>query len=305
MDLLIDTDTASDDAIAILLALKRSRVDAITIVAGNVKFEQEVENALYTVELANPPYHVPIYMGCRRPLLKCWKTVEKIHGSDGMGDSFFPRANQRPEEGHAVDAIIKLLKSKRRKVVALGPLTNLAFALTKAPEIVDRIERLYMMFGTLYCRGNVTPIAEFNAWVDPDAAKIVLSSGTMPVIVPWEACIKASLITDEEREQIKRAWTKEARFFLSVSRMSMRHDKMALGIKGSLHPDALTMAIAIDEGIAERIEERHVEVYTGDDYFRGMVSVDHHHKSGLKPNAKIVYKADREKFKEILLEILT
>ena len=302
MGLLIDTDTASDDAVAILMALKLSKVDAITVVAGNLKLDQEVENALYTLELSSPPYCVPVYPGCERPLLKGWKTAEYVHGLDGMGNSFFPKAKQRPEGRHAVDALIELLGT-RREVVALGPLTNLAVALAKMPDLSKRME-LYMMFGTLYSRGNVTPVAEFNAWVDPDSAKLVLSSGVKPVMVPWEVCIESSLITDEERKEIEEAGTREARFFLSVTRASMEHDKRTLGIGGSLHPDALTMAIALDEGVAERVEERHVEVFTGDGYFRGAVSVDHDGVSGLEPNARVVYKASRERFRDLLFEAL-
>ena len=160
--LVIDTDTAGDDTVALLFALRSPRVDlkGITICAGNVPFGQEVENALYTVEIAGRSGQVPVYPGCHRPLLRSWETVENIHGVHGMGSAAFSKARQRPETLHAANALVDLANRHAGELVLCGiaPATNLAVALMLDPDLPKKVKRLYLMAGSNQAR--------FSGWLE-------------------------------------------------------------------------------------------------------------------------------------------
>src|SRR3954467_6455297 len=175
---LIDTDTASDDAVALIMALRSPDVDvrAITVVAGNVPLKQALTNALYTTELCDRT--VPVYAGAGRPLVRTYEDAIWFHGKDGLGDQNYPAPRCHPAPGHAVDAIISTaLQTPDLTLVTLGPLTNVALALSRAPEIAKNISRCAVLGGTPSCEGNVPPAAEYNIWGDPEAARIVFRSG--------------------------------------------------------------------------------------------------------------------------------
>ncbi len=158
---LIDTDTASDDAVAIIMALRALdvRVVAITTVAGNVDVQQSTRNALYTVELCGAD--VPVYTGAEKPLLRRYENATWFHGSDGLGDHGYPPPRRAPGKLHAVDAIIEAIAANPGLViVTLAPLTNLALALAKKPNIAAKVGRCVVMGGAPCCEGNVTPAAE-------------------------------------------------------------------------------------------------------------------------------------------------
>ena len=161
---IIDTDTASDDAVAIAMALRWPDVEvlAITVVAGNVPLEQGTINARYTVELCGA--QTPVYAGCAKPMLRDLVTATWYHGPDGMGDMNYPVPTTPLASGYAVDALIDLIKANAGEVtlVTLGPLTNLATALLRAPEIAGMVTRCVMMGGAACHVGNVTPAAEYN-----------------------------------------------------------------------------------------------------------------------------------------------
>src|SRR5690606_35599799 len=158
-----------------------------------------VENALYTIQVANPGYRVPVYKGHNSPMLsfaqKEHKTVENIHGNYGMGDAEFEKAEQRPEEQHAVDFIIETVKANPGEITlfAIATLTNLAIALKKDPTIAADIPNLYVMRGTNNTLGNITPSAEYNFYVDPEAARIVLHAGIPITMISWDICTKYSV----------------------------------------------------------------------------------------------------------------
>jgi len=157
---LIDTDTASDDAVALIMALrsKQVHVEAITVVAGNVPVEQGSSNALYTVELCGAD--VPVYSGAAAPLVRDLETASWFHGRDGLGDHGYAPSKKTLEPEHAVDAIIRVVSDiPGIEVVTLGPLTNLALALTREPELATKISRCVIMGGAPCCEGNVTPAA--------------------------------------------------------------------------------------------------------------------------------------------------
>lgn len=306
--ILLNTDTAGDDTIAIMMALRASnaRLEAVTINCGNINFDQQVENALYTIQVGGMGGKVPVYPGARQPLFRDWQTVEDIHGRDGMGNSYFPRARQRPEGKHAVDAIIDLVNSDPGEItlVEIAPMTNLALAIRKDPTIVKKVRRLYIMGGTNQYLGNVTPAAEFNIWVDPEAARIVFHSGMPITMVGWEICMRHGLIGPKEYEAIEAMGTKEARFFMAVNRQVRKFMKAERGIDGTTCPDSITMSIALNPKVATDVRRKFVDVETRGEVSRGATFVDDLGVLKKKPNARVVYAASHELFRKMLFKML-
>lgn len=307
--IIIDTDTASDDALAILLALRSPeiQVEAITIVAGNVDFDQEAENALYTVAIAGKSGEVPVHCGARRPLVReVHRTVENVHGRDGMGDSFYPRARQRPEKEHAVDAIVRLAHAfpGAISILAIAPLTNIALALLKDPAIASKIASIYFMGGSYHFHGNITPAATYNPWVDPEAARIMMRAGIPLTMVGFDATCRYSVFTDADYERVEKLSTPLARFFLDINRTRRVFCKEKQRLAGSNHPDALTMAVFMDPSIATRTEKRYIDVETAGDLTRGMLVIDELGVWGKEPNVTICVEADERKFKELVFATL-
>ena len=306
--MIVDTDTAGDDSTALMMALKATgvTVEAVTVTCGNVEFEQEVENALYTIQVAGRPGAVPVYPGARHPLVRDWTTAEEVHGKDGMGDSWFPRADQRPESKYAADAIVDMVNSRPGEItlVAIGPLTNIALALRKDPSVAKKVRRLYFMGGTNQFRGNVTPAAEFNIWVDPDAAKIVFHSGMPITMVGWEICMRHALVTPAELDLIEGFGTAESKFFTAVNRVARAFTKRVEGIDCTPCPDAITMACALDGRVAEDVRKRYVDVDNQSDISRGATYVDDLGVLNRPPNIDVVYSASEDLFKQMLFRML-
>jgi len=308
LKILLDTDTAGDDTIAIMMALKaaNAKLKGITINCGNVRFDQEVENALYTVEVAGMSGRVPVFPGARHPILKDWSTIEQIHGRDGMGNSHFPRARQRPETKHALDAIVETIGSEPGEItlVEIAPMTNLALAIRKDPSIAKKVKHLYFMGGTNQFLGNATPAAEFNFWVDPEAAKIVLDSGMPATMVGWEVCMRYGLIGPREYAEIEAMKTKESEFFVAVNRQVRRFTKKQRGIDATSCPDSITMAVVLNPKVATDVRRKYVDVDTSDGPSRGASIVDDLGVLAKKANASVVYSASEELFRLMLYQVL-
>jgi inosine-uridine nucleoside N-ribohydrolase len=178
--LIIDTDPGVDDAVSILLAFRSSEVsiDAITVVAGNVEAEYGTRNALSLVEYGNR-LDIPVALGAIRPLMRTQLTVRLAHGKNGFGDVTIPQTRAKLVPQHAADLIIERVQSKPNQytILAIGPLTNLALAFLKEPSIAPLVAEVCFMGGTVLSNGNTTPVATFNIFADPEAAKIVVNSG--------------------------------------------------------------------------------------------------------------------------------
>lgn len=308
MRLIIDTDTAGDDCVSMLIALRSPgvTVEAITINCGNVDFDQQVENALYTLEAAGVGGAIPVYPGARQPLLHPHQTVEHIHGRDGMGDSFFPRATQWPAAEHAVDALIRLINAHPGAftIVAQAPLTNLALAVRQDPSIAHKVEHLWIMGGTNNALGNVTPAAEFNVYVDPEAAKIVFGAGFPLTMVGWEICLRHAVLDDAAWRDIEALGTPLARFFMDVNRVARRFDIENSVTAGSTHPDAIVAAMAIDPSIMTSSGDYYVDVETRGEFTRGATVVDLLGVLGRPPNARVCLAADGARFRARLMDVL-
>lgn len=307
MRLIVDTDTAGDDVFSLLLALRTPGVDleAVTICVGNVAFDQQVENALYTIEVAGRAGDVAVYRGADRPLLREWVDAAYVHGSDGMGESGFPRARQRPAPGHAVDVIVRTVMESPGEVTILAqaPLTNVALAYLREPGIARATKHLFVMGGTNNGIGNVTPAAEYNFYVDPEAACIVLGAGFDVTLVDWNLCRRDGLFTHDQLAAIEALDTPLARFFGAVNRKVLEYC-VSIGMPGSTHPDLLACAIALDAAVVLRSDRVAVDVETRGELTRGYCLVDSLHETDREPNVRLVEEADGDLVFERFLDVL-
>lgn len=302
---IIDTDTASDDAVALVMALQHPEIDvrAITVVAGNAPLAQAVQNALYTVELCGK--QTQVYVGCDKPLLRDLSTAEDVHGNDGMGDIGLPLSGRQPADGHAVDILRSVIRGNAGDItlVTLGPLTNVALALLREPDLADCVEHCYIMGGVGSGHGNVTPVAEFNIWVDPEAAKIVYDSGMPITMVGWDISWKYATFDKRAAEEIRSVGTALAEFVVDIQSALTDYAIEESGLAGFDLPDPITMAAAIDPSIAEYRDYR-VDVTTGDGLERGITVVDVLGATGKAPQIRVATSADREAFVAMLKQLV-
>src|SRR3954452_24089031 len=289
----IDTDTASDDAVALLLALRHPEVDvrAITVVAGNVPVDQGVQNALYTVELSRAD--VPVYRGAPAPRERELHTGQAVHGDDGMGDIGLEVTGRAEADGAAAQVLVDEIARRPGEVtlVTLGPLTNVASALELEPSIAHDLAALVVMGGTSDHRGNITPVAEYNVWADPEAAKIVFASGAPLTMVGWDISRLFAVITPDDGAEL-RALGPLGAFSVDIQRTLIEFCRTQTLLYGFDLPDPIAMAIAIDPSIATRVERLHVAVETWGELTRGETVVDYR---GTSPpaNVEVVVEASR------------
>ena len=300
--LIVDTDTAGDDVTSLLIALLHpsAQLEAITICNGNVRFEQQVENALYTVEQAGRD--VPVYPGCPKPLVADWVDAAYVHGEDGMGDSFFPKATLRPRAEHAVDELVRRINESPGglTLLAQAPLTNIATAVGRDPSIAQKVERLYVMGGGT---GNITPAAEFNFYVDPEAAKIVFRAGFPITLFTWTLALSHGVFYDADLERIEAVDTPLARFYRQVTRKAEEFER-AMGVPGTTHPDSMVAAAIVEPSLVKATREVFVDVETRGELTRGYSSIDVLNMLGKEPNCTLVEDFDTKGFLELILEVL-
>jgi purine nucleosidase len=315
--LLIDTDTASDDAVALIMALRDPgvQVAAITVVSGNVPMAQGLTNALYTVELCGA--EVPVFAGCDRPMRREPAHADWFHGRDGLGDMNYPAPRRRAGPQHAVDAIIDTVRSNPGIVwVTLGPLTNVAQALERAPDLAGHVSRCVVMGGNPCCEGNVTPAAEYNIWCDPDAARIVFRSGMPIELVGWQLCRGHAALHEGDIGTIREIGTDLANFAIDCNRTAITAYRRQTGETGIALPDPVTMAVALDPTIAVEQSDHVVEIETESELTRGMTVVDRLNVSSDDRNrgrwsqanrssrASVVWRIDVPRWKQLLIQSL-
>ena len=298
---IIDTDTASDDAVALVMALRHPDIDvqAITVVAGNVPLTQAVQNALYSIELCGQD--TPVYAGCAKPLLRGLSTAEAVHGRDGMGDIGLPLWGRAPAAGHAVDKLRQVINRHAGDItlVTLGPLTNIALALLCEPELAQRVSQCCVMGGIGSGHGNVTPLAEYNIWADPEAAKIVFESGLPITMVGWDISWKYAAFSPKQADEIRRIGTRLAEYVIDIQAALNQYARDQSNLPGFDLPDPIAMALAIDPTIAS-YEQFRVDIATGEGLARGLTVVDKLGVTGRRPQVNVAISVKRKLFVDML-----
>ncbi len=302
----IDTDTASDDAVAILMALRWPDVDVVGIstVSGNVPVEMCAVNARYTVELCGKD--TPVYLGAAKPLLREASYAYFFHGPDGMGGMNYPAPRRPLAEEHAVQALIDAVRAHPGEItlVTLGPLTNVALALALAPDLAQKIPVCYVMGGAAATLGNVTPAAEFNIWVDPEAAKMVFHSGLRLVMVGWELCRGEANLSEADMAEVRSFGTVLADFSLDCNRQAIETNRTWLKDPALPLPDPVTMAVALDPSVSVRQSSHYVDVEILSEVTRGMTVVDERGVLNRAANVEVCWEIDIPKWKETLYRTL-
>ncbi|MCG2909103.1 MAG: nucleoside hydrolase [Stygiolobus sp.] len=301
----IDCDTAEDDIMSLFMLIRNGvSVEGVTIVEGNISYEQEINNALWALEFIKRE-DIKVYSGSDRPLVKNFRSVEEVHGKGGIGDKIVKPQKLRAENKKAVDAIVELADryAGELEFLAISPLTNLALAYLKDKSIVDKIKKVWVMGGTVWGRGNITPVAEYNIWVDPDAAKIVFNSGFNITMIPWDVIVNYP-IDDDTWEKIKRMGTQMSKFYVEIyshyREYSMKNEK----IGGTPHPDLITTAVALNKDVIKKSEKHYVDVENCDCLTRGMTVIDYLSIWKKEPNVEVVYEINKGKFLEMLFDLL-
>ena len=305
--IIIDTDPGQDDAVAILLALASPdelEVLGITAVAGNVPLSLTERNARIVCELAGRP-DIAVYAGCDRPLRRKLVTAEHVHGKTGLDGPELPEPKIKLQEKHGVDFIIDTILQEPENSVSLcplGPLTNIASAILKQPKIVSRIKQIVLMGGAYFEVGNITPTAEFNIFVDPDAAKIVFEAGIDMVVMPLDVTHKA-LVTGERNEAFRRLKSPVGIAVAEMTDFFERFDKEKYGSSGAPLHDPCVTAYLINPKIFSG-KKINVEIETKSELTLGMTVADWWGVTDRKANAFFVGDLDSEKFFNLLTERL-
>lgn len=305
--IIIDTDPGQDDAVAILLALASPEdvtVLGITAVAGNVPLALTEKNARKVCELAGFPDTL-VFAGCDRPMNRVLVTAEHVHGKTGLDGPQLPDPVMPLQDQHAVDWIIDTLRAAPPASVTLcplGPLTNIATAITRAPEIVDAIEEIVLMGGGYFQGGNITPTAEFNIYVDPDAAKIVFGAGVPLTVMPLDTTHKA-LVTAPRVDAFRAMGTRVGDMTAGWTAFFERFDKEKYGSAGAPLHDPTVIAYLIQPDL---FEGRHinVEIETASDLTMGMTVADWWRVTDRAPNCMFMGHVDADGFFDLLTDRL-
>ena len=304
--IIIDTDPGQDDAVAILLALASPELEVlgITAVAGNVPLRLTERNARIVCELAGRT-DIPVFSGADSPLKRRLVTAEHVHGKTGLDGPPLADPTMALQDRHAVDFLIETLRrepSGSVTLVPIGPLTNVGLALQRAPDIAHRIAEIVLMGGAYFEVGNITPAAEFNIYVDPEAADIVFKSGIPLTVMPLDVTHKA--LTTRQRVDAFRAMnTETGRMVAAWTDFFERFDKEKYGSEGAPLHDPCTIAYLLRPDL---FSGRHinVEIETASELTRGMTVADWWRVTERPANAHFIGSVDADGFFALLTDRL-
>ena len=305
--IIIDTDPGQDDAVAILLALASpAEIDVLGIVAvaGNVGLHHNADNARKVVELSGRT-DIPVYAGCARPLRRQLVTAEHVHGDTGLNGPDLPDPAIPLQPRHGVDYIVETLMQAEPGTITLctlGPLTNIAMALVKEPRIAGRIQEIVMMGGAYFEVGNITPAAEFNIYVDPEAADIVLRCGAPITMLPLDVTHMVQS-TPARLDAIRALGNRTGAAVHAMLTFSESFDLKKYGWEGAPLHDPTVIAYLLRP---ELFEGRlcNVEIETASELTLGMTVADYWHVTDRPRNASFLRSADAEGFYALLTERL-
>ena len=303
MKIILDVDPGIDDAMAIALASKWPNVEllGLTTVAGNLPLEKTTSNACKILNLLSEKCKV--YPGMKEPLTRELHTAEHIHGPTGLGYADLPEASEYIDQKHAVDFIIEQIKKYpgEVRIIAVGPLTNIAMAIKKDPSIVEKVNGIYVMGGAVFTQGNVTPSAEFNIYVDPESAQIVFNCGAEVTLVGLDVTLKA-LLTREHLEILRLKGGTVGQSIADMTDFYLERYKDHNKLIGCALHDPLAVGVALDESLVKK-ELFFVGVETKGEYTRGATIGDTHKRFGHKPNIYVCTEVDAERFLSLFLNI--
>jgi purine nucleosidase len=292
--------------VALMIAFAEPGIEiaGISTVAGNVPVDLATRNAIYIRELCASK--VPVHRGAASPLIRPLQTAQYVHGQDGMGDVGLPIRDRAPDSTDAVGALLDAVKkyAGQLELVTLGPLTNLAVAVRRSPEIVSMIKRCVVMGGVSDYHGNVTPVSEFNFWVDPEAAAIIFHSGLVIEMVGWDISRKYSVFDDADATAIRAIGTERARVAVDCQKAVRQFALKESGLGGFDLPDPIAMAVALRREIATRRRTSAATIITGDGPTRGMVMFDELSRTPTGAKIGVVEEASRDAFVKMLHDAL-
>ncbi|GEN46596.1 nucleoside hydrolase [Alkalibacillus haloalkaliphilus] len=300
---ILDCDPGHDDAISMILAHANDKIkiEAVTTVAGNVEVDKTTLNARRVCDIIG--LDVPVAQGSNRPMVRETQIAESIHGDSGLDGPNLPDVPDTPVvEQHAVDLIIEkvMASDDDLTLVPTGPLTNIAMAMVKEPKIVPKIQEIVLMGGGTF--GNWTPAAEFNIWVDAEAAKVVYESG-VPIAMFGLDVTHEAQATDETIDRFAAIDNPVSEFVVDLLRFFKKTYKEVFGFDGAPIHDACTVAYLIDPSIFDTVDVR-VDIETKGEFAYGMTCVDLLAVTGREPNVKFARDLNQEKFWGLLSDAL-
>ncbi len=303
--IIIDTDPSPDDSVAILLALaspEELEVLAVTTVAGNVPVSLTAKNALKTLELAHRT-DTPVYAGASAPLIRRLVTAEHVHGRTGFDGYDLPEPTTPLANGFAPEAIVDLVMSKTQGDVTLcclAPLTNIALALAKEPRLAAQLREIVLMGGSFSEGGNVTPSAEFNIYVDPEAAARVLECGAPITMIPLD-CTHQALTTAARLDKLRSFGTPLSEAFYHLLKFNKIFDERKYGSEGGPLHDATVVAYLLAPHLFSG-RTVHVAVECASELTLGMTVVDWWSVTGKPANVQVLRDIDAEGYFNLVIE---
>lgn len=318
--IILDTDGGVDDAMAIIMALNAPQLElkAITVVAGNIEVDQAAYNVLRVLSIAQPHSPPIVAKGCQRPLVRPPFNAAGIHGADGLGElhrftdaagtARYPNLPLEPSDQDAIEVLIEAARTygERLTIVTLGPMTNIATAIQRDAETMQRVGRIVTMGGAVTVPGNISAAAEFNFFVDPDAAQMVMESGIPVVLVGLDVAMKAPLPRYVVEDNLRRYPTQVAQFVADCTEIYMAFYRDNEGFHGCYVHDPLAIGIMIDHDLAQT-ERVHLMVETQGRFTTGMSLADRRDRrdeAANPPNVEVCLDVDTERFWRMFDELL-
>jgi purine nucleosidase len=312
--IIIDTDCGSDDAVALIMALKSKdvHVEAITTVCGNVPLDLATDNALMTIEVSNAQ-RPPLFVGALKPLMRDLVTAVNVHGKDGMGDLDLIHPLLKPEKEHAVDAILRLVECypNEIEIVTIGPATNIALAIMKDSLTMKKVKHIYSMGTAGFGRGNTTPVAEFNVYVDAEAYDIMLRADIPMTIIGFDVCLGDAALNKRDMEMLIESCKEEAVFAVQCNRSLLEYNQRRSGEPIVDLPDAVAMGVVLWPEIVLDSVECFCKTCIIDPYAYGQVIIDDGSVLAVsdgfidqEPNAVICKSINNETFKSKMFNLL-
>jgi purine nucleosidase len=301
--IIIDTDPGIDDSLAILLALASPELslEGLSIVHGNCSLEQAVKNGLAVLELANAG-HIPLAKGCELPLVQPSLLAPETHGNTGLGYAKLPEPRIKPIVQHGCDFLIEKILASPGEItlVAIGPLTNVALAIRKEPQVAKAIKELIIMGGAIRHEGNTTALAEFNTYVDPHAAHIVFHAGIPTTLVPLDVTYQC-LLTAEDVKRLLKINSPITSFIKDSTEFYMEYHAAYQGIRGCIINDPLALALTFAPKLCD-YQELSVDVDISGGVSMGKTFADFYNYYKKPANMKVALGVRQRDFIELFLE---